>query len=115
MRTGQRIPGPAIKRGPARGQNPPGATLGNTRLNPIKAGVVAAIALYGVLCAASPSTYRFLDYVNLVFHEAGHVMGNLNLLRWDQAAGNLVHLLGVVALIASVVGGLYFSVEDRSE
>ena len=43
------------------------------RLNPIKAGFAGVVAVYGVMCAASPGTFRFLDYVNLVFHEAGHV------------------------------------------
>ena len=164
------------------------------RLNYFKAGLIGLIGLYGAACAINPKTYRFLDRVDLVFHEAGHlifgffgefvgilggslmqvlipaivtgyfllhnqrwsgmvtlfwvgqslfnvsvyvrdarkqalpllggedtihdwnyILGNLNLLRWDQAAGNLVHLAGIVVLIASVVGGLYFSVEDRSE
>ena len=47
--------------------------MGAPRLNPIKAGFAGVVAVYGVMCAASPGTYRFLDYVNLVFHEAGHV------------------------------------------
>jgi hypothetical protein len=36
--------------------------------------LAALAAVYGVICAASPSTYRFLDRVDLVFHEAGHVI-----------------------------------------
>jgi hypothetical protein len=44
-----------------------------TRFNSMKAGFAGVVAVYGVMCAASPGTYRFLDYVNLVFHEAGHV------------------------------------------
>lgn len=44
------------------------------RLNPLKAGFIALVGIYGVICAASPSTYRFLDRVDLVFHEAGHVL-----------------------------------------
>jgi hypothetical protein len=43
-------------------------------LNPFKAGLITIVAIYGVICAASPSTYRFLDRVDLVFHEAGHVI-----------------------------------------
>jgi hypothetical protein len=43
-------------------------------LNPFKAGSIAIVAIYGVICAASPGTYRFLDRVDLVFHEAGHVI-----------------------------------------
>jgi hypothetical protein len=42
-------------------------------LNPLKAGFAGLVAVYGGMCALSPGTYRFLDYVNLVFHEAGHV------------------------------------------
>jgi hypothetical protein len=42
-------------------------------VNPVKAGFIAIVAIYGVVCAASPGTYRFLDRVDLVFHEAGHV------------------------------------------
>ena len=47
--------------------------MGAKHFNPIKAGFAGVVAVYGVMCAASPGTYRFLDYVNLVFHEAGHV------------------------------------------
>ena len=43
------------------------------RLSPLKAGFAGLVAVYAALCALSPATYRFLDYVNLVFHEAGHV------------------------------------------
>ncbi len=42
-------------------------------VNLFKAGFVGLLAVYGFLCAASPGTYRFLDRVDLVFHEAGHV------------------------------------------
>jgi hypothetical protein len=164
------------------------------RLNLFKAGFIVIVAIYGVVCAASPGTYRFLDRVDLVFHEAGHVifgffgdfigilggslmqvlipavvvvyfalhrqhysaavtlfwvgqslfnvsvyardarrralpllggeetlhdwgyiLGKLNLLLWDQAVGNLIYTLGLVALAASVLGGFYFSREESSE
>jgi hypothetical protein len=163
-------------------------------LNPFKAGFIAIVAIYGVVCAASPGTYRFLDRVDLVFHEAGHVffgflgefigilggsimqvlipaivvvyflahrqrysasvslfwvaqslfnvsvyvkdararvlpllgddisahdwhniLGRLHLLNWDQAIGNLIYTLGLVALAASVLGGFYFSREEGPE
>lgn len=165
----------------------------STRLNIFKAGFVVLVGTYGALCALSPSTYRFLDRVDLVFHEAGHVffavfgefigilggslmqllipavvvgyfffhqqrysgavtlfwvgqslfnvsvyardararalpllggedsfhdwnylLGRLHLLRWDQAVGNLIYLMGLLALGASVAGGLYFSWEKTS-
>jgi len=44
------------------------------RVNYLKAGFVGIIGLYGILCALSPGTYRWLDLVNLVFHEAGHAV-----------------------------------------
>ena len=163
-------------------------------LNLAKAGFVVLVGIYGVVCAASPSTYRFLDRVDLVFHEAGHVifgffgefigllggslmqvlipavvvayfflhqqaysaavtlfwvaqnlfnvsvyvkdararvlpllgddisahdwhniLGRLHLLNWDQAIGNLVYTLGLLALTASILGGLYFSRDEAAE
>lgn len=162
-------------------------------LNPFKAGFIAIVAIYGVVCAASPGNHRFLDRVDLVFHEAGHVifgffgefigilggslmqvlipaivvayfffhrqpysasvslfwvaqnlfnvsvyvkdartrvlpllggedtlhdwgyiLGKLNLLLWDRAIGNLIYSIGLLALAASVLGGLYFSREEGS-
>jgi len=47
--------------------------MSTTKLNALKAGFAGVVAVYGGMCAAHPGTYRFLDYVNLVFHEAGHV------------------------------------------
>lgn len=43
-------------------------------VNYLKAGFVGLIGAYGVVCALHPDTYRWLDLVNLVFHEAGHVV-----------------------------------------
>lgn len=163
------------------------------RLNWFKAGFIALVGIYGIVCAWTPSTYRFLDRVDLVFHEAGHVifgffgefieilggslmqllipagivvyfavqgqkysaavtlfwvgqslfnvsvyakdarvqalpllggedplhdwnyiLGRLHLLNWDQAVGNMIYLVGLAALAASVLGGLYLSREDAS-
>jgi len=163
------------------------------RLNYFKAGLIVLVGLYGVVCVVSPKTYRFLDGVDLVFHEAGHVifgfvgefigilggsllqvlipaivtgyflwrhqrwsgmvtlfwvgqslfnvsvyvkdaraqalpllggadvlhdwnwlLGRLHLLRWDQAIGALIYMAGLLAVVASVVGGLYFSLEDQA-
>jgi hypothetical protein len=174
---------------PAKAETPP-----LRRLNFFKLGFVVLIGGYGAVCAASPSTYRFLDRVDLVFHEAGHpifgllgefigalggslmqillpaivvgyffvhqqqysaavtlfwvaqslfnvsayvrdaraqalpilggedtlhdwsyILGRLHLLTWDQAFGNLVYLVGLAALIASVLGGLYYSWEEAPQ
>jgi hypothetical protein len=163
------------------------------RLNYYKAGFIGLVGLYGVVCAFNPTTYRFLDRVDLVFHEAGHLifgffgefigmlggslmqvlipfvvtgyfilnnqrwsgmvtlfwvgqslfnvsvyvkdaraqtlpllggedvihdwnwlLGTLHLLRWDQAIGALLYMAGLLALVASVVGGLYYSLEDQT-
>jgi hypothetical protein len=163
------------------------------RLNFFKAGFIAIVGLYGLFCAVDPKAYRFLDRVDLVFHEAGHLifgffgefigvlggslmqvlipaivtgyfilynqrwsgmvtlfwvgqslfnvsvyvkdaraqalpllggedvihdwnwlLGRLHLLRWDQTLGTLVYFLGVLALAISVVGGLYFSLEEHA-
>jgi hypothetical protein len=161
------------------------------RLNPIKAWFFSLVGIYGVVSAATPGTFRFLDRVDLVFHEAGHVLfgffgefigilggglmqvlipagivvyfvvhqqkysaavtlfwvaqslfnvsvyardararrlpllggedplhdwnyllGRLHLLTWDQGVGNVIYVVGLVALAASVLGGLYYSREE---
>ncbi len=158
------------------------------RLNPIKAWFISLVGIYGVVSVATPGTFRFLDRVDLVFHEAGHVifglfgefigilggsltqilipagivvyfavhrqkysaavtlfwvaqslfnvsiyvrdartrrlpllggeetlhdwnylLGRLHLLTWDQGVGNLIYLVGLVALVVSVLGGFYYS------
>ncbi len=163
------------------------------RLNFVKLGFALLLGIYGAVCAASPGTYRFLDRVDLVFHEAGHplfgifgefigilggtlmqllipatvvgyfffhdqrysgavtlfwvaqslfnvsvyardararalpllggddsfhdwsyLLGRLQLLPWDQAVGNLIYLIGLLCLIASILGGLVWSFESSS-
>ena len=163
------------------------------RLNYFKAGFTCLVGLYGLVCALNPQTFRFLDWVDLVFHEAGHVvfglfgdfigilggslmqvlipvivtgyfilylqrwsgmvtlfwvgqslfnvsvyvkdaraqalpllggddtihdwnwiLGRLHLLRWDHVIGNAVYLLGLVVILASVMGGIYCSREDEA-
>ena len=168
----------------------------NGKINYLKAGCVLAMALYGIICARDVTEPRFLDRVDLVIHEAGHMffrwfgeflqvlggtMGQLfvpaaftvyfhlrreffssavtffwcgqnlfnisvyvkdaqamalplvsvgggedtihdwnyllttfGLLRWDQAIGNLVYILGIGVIIVSVVWGFYHSI-DREE
>lgn len=72
-------------------------------LNPFKAGFVAILAVYGVVCAASPGTYRFLDWVDLIFHEAGHVLLGF--------FGDFIGTLGgsiMQVLIPAIVVGYFF-------
>ena len=55
---------------PMRKQTPPAK-----RLNAVKLGFVVLVATYGILCAASPSTYRFLDRVDLAVHLVSDMIG----------------------------------------
>ncbi len=56
------------------------------RMNYGRLAATIAVGAYGLLCAANPRAYRFLDSVDLVFHEAGH------LIFW--AFGEFVGILG---------------------
>jgi hypothetical protein len=164
-----------------------------SRVSYLKVGFTGVIGIYGLVCALDPVTYRWLDLVNLVFHEAGHMifgffgefvgilggsvmqvlipaivtgyfvlydqrwsgmvtllwvsqslfnvsvyvrdagaqtlpllggedavhdwhwlLGRLGLLSWDQAIGGLVYTGGLLVLAVSVLGGLYFSVNDQA-
>ncbi len=74
------------------------------RLNPLKAGFTALLSIYGIVCAVSPSTYRFLDRVDLVFHEAGHVTFGF--------FGEFIGILGgslMQVLIPAIVVGYFFT------
>ncbi len=73
------------------------------RLSPSKVGLIAVVAIYGAVCAASPSTYRFLDRADLVFHEAGHVIFGF--------FGGFIGVLGgsiMQVLIPAIVVGYFF-------
>src|SRR5512139_799268 len=164
-----------------------------SRVNYLKAGFIGLIGAYGVLCALHPETYRWLDLVNLVFHEAGHMvfgffgglvgvlggsfmqvlipsivtgyfvlygqpwsgmvtlfwvsqslfnvsvyvkdaraqalpllggedavhdwhwlLGRFGLLSWDQAIGGAIYATGLLALAVSILGGLYYSLNDQA-
>ncbi len=161
-------------------------------LNVVRAGLTLLLGAYGVLCALRPSAYGFLDGVDLIFHEAGHIvfavlghfvgvlggtlmqliipaaiavyflqqrqghaatvtlvwlaqslfnvsvyvrdarvqalpllgdglhdwnylLAGLHLLAWDRAISGLVYLLGLVTLLAAIIGGLALSFDSREE
>jgi len=72
-------------------------------LNLPKAGFVAVIAVYGVICAVDVREYRLLDRVDLIAHEAGHL-----LFGWfGQFLGVLGGTLG--QLLVPIVIALYFA------
>lgn len=71
--------------------------------NPFKAAFIAIVAIYVAVCAANPSTYRFLDRVDLVFHEAGHVIFGF--------FGEFIGVLGgsiMQVLIPAILVGYFF-------
>jgi hypothetical protein len=176
--------------GPPRYRSPSAAPF--RRLNYLRLAVTIGVGAYGLLCASNPTVYRFLDSVDLVFHESGHLifwafgefvgilggslmqvlvplvctvhflwndrrwaatvtsfwvgqnlfnvsvyvkdararslpllggedtihdwywlLGKTHLLAWDRAIGNLVYGVGLIALLACIVGGVYFSYEEE--
>lgn len=44
------------------------------RINYLKAGFIVLLAIYGFKCAYDAESTHFLDRVNLVAHEAGHLL-----------------------------------------
>lgn len=168
-------------------------TSQHRRISYFKLAFIGVLGVYGVLCALSPDTYRWLDLVNLVFHEAGHavfglfgeflgvlggtlmqilipaiatghfvlygqrwsgmvtlfwvsqslfsvsvyvkdarsqalpllggddaihdwnwLLGRLGLLSWDQAIGGVIYTMGLLVLAVSILGGLYYSLNDQA-
>jgi hypothetical protein len=78
------------------------------RLNYFKAGFILAVGLYGVFCAVDPKTYRFLDRVDLVFHEAGHLIFGV--------FGEFIGILGgslLQVLIPAMVTGYFILSNQR--
>jgi hypothetical protein len=43
-------------------------------INYLKAVFALLMAVYGIICALNPSDFHFLDRVNLIAHEAGHLL-----------------------------------------
>ncbi len=70
--------------GPLRAVTAPPIPLKRVRYGRLAA--TALVGVYGLVCAFHPETYRFLDSVDLVFHEAGH------LIFW--AFGEFIGILG---------------------
>jgi hypothetical protein len=96
---------PVTAFGPQPRPMPPAA---RARLNYFKAGFILAVGLYGVVCAVNPKTYRFLDRVDLVFHEAGHLIFGL--------FGEFIGILGgslMQVLIPAVVTGYFILYNQR--
>ncbi len=48
-------------------------------------------------------------------HDWHYLLSKLGLLRWDHAIGTMVYLLGLLVIVVSVAGGLYFSLAAREE
>jgi hypothetical protein len=57
---------------------PSNAALPSTRVNFFRAVNTLMVGFYGLVCVWDPKVYRFLDSVNLVFHEAS-ALGGLRL------------------------------------
>lgn len=167
------------------------------QINYLKAGFTALMAVYGVVCALDVTVVRFLDRVDLVAHEAGHllfsyfgescmvlggtigqlfvpaaftlyfalrqelfsgsvtlfwagqnffnisvyvrdaqamalplvtvgggedaihdwnyILSRLGLLRWDQAIGNMIFIIGLLVCTASIIAGFSFSFSAPEE
>jgi len=86
---------------------PGGKRCGVKRLNPIKAWFISLVGIYGVISAASPGTFRFLDRVDLVFHEAGHVIFGF--------FGEFIGILGGSLIQVLIPAGIvvYFAVHQQ--
>lgn len=77
------------------------------RLNFIKAGFIAIIGIYGVIYAVDPGRFRFLDRVDLIFHEAGHVIFGI--------FGEFIGILGGTLMQLLIPAGItvYFVVNQQ--
>ncbi|MGB1700228.1 MAG: hypothetical protein ACPHRO_09760, partial [Nannocystaceae bacterium] len=64
--------------------------------------VTVALGLYGVLMVFTPDEFRFMDWVDLVFHEAGHL--------FFTPLGRVMHFLGgtLGQLFWPIACGIYF-------
>jgi hypothetical protein len=70
--------------------------------NYYKAGFTVLMAVYGIICAHDPAGFHYLDRVNLIAHEAGHLF-----FRWF---GEFIHVIGgtIGQLFVPIAFTLYF-------
>jgi hypothetical protein len=47
-------------------------------------------------------------------HDWNWLLGRLGLLSWDQVIGGVIYATGLLALAVSVLGGLYFALNDQA-
>lgn len=66
------------------------------------------MGIYGVICGLNPKVYRFLDYVDLIFHEAGHPIFGLFGEFLGALGGSLMQVL-----IPAIVAGNFFYYSQR--
>lgn len=73
-----------------------------------------AQSLFNVSVYAKDARARVLPLLGGedTLHDWNYLLGRLNLLNWDQAVGNLIYGVGLVALGVSVLGGFYHSREE---
>jgi hypothetical protein len=73
------------------------------QINYAKAAFTVAMAVYGVICARDVTIHRFLDSVDLIAHEAGHM-----LFSWF---GEFIQVAGGTAgqLVVPVAFTVYFA------
>ena len=54
--------------------NSPVLKVETKKIDPMKIFLAIVASLYFLWAVIFPGTFRFIDYINLVFHEAGHIV-----------------------------------------
>ena len=78
------------------------------QLNYFKVAFTCLVGIYGLICAFNPGTFRILDWADLVFHEAGHMVFGF--------FGEFVGVLGgslMQVLIPAMVTGYFLLYNQR--
>jgi len=77
------------------------------KINYLKAGFIALLAAYGIVIARDVGEFRFLDNVDLIPHEAGHM-----LFSWF---GEFIMIIGgtMGQLFVPVAFGVYFYLREE--